>query len=64
MLTVTITCPVCGRTHVVTVDEWGYYCWLYCGNLIQEALPDLSATEREQLISGLCPDCQRSVFGE
>jgi len=34
------------------------------GALIQEALPYLSASERELLISGTCDDCWKEIFGE
>jgi hypothetical protein len=30
--------------------------------LAQDAFPYLSATEREQLISHICPDCQHDIF--
>lgn len=54
-----IVCPFCGKEHFVTVNmPWEN------GELIQKAMPSLSATEREQLISHICPKCQVSVFGE
>ena len=59
---VRIQCPFCGTIHSVFVDAAGFYAWVD-GALIQDALPDLSATEREQLISRLCPDCQKDIFG-
>jgi endogenous inhibitor of DNA gyrase (YacG/DUF329 family) len=59
---VEIHCPFCGKTHTVEVNEDAYYDW-QDGMLIQDAMPDLTPTEREQLISQLCPDCQKMVFG-
>ncbi len=59
---VKIRCPFCGTVHSVSADLYGIYAWTH-GTLIQNALPDLSATEREQLISKLCPDCQKDIFG-
>ena len=56
------TCPFCGKAHTVEVEFTAYTAWLN-GELIQNAMPNLSATEREQLISGLCPACQKSIFG-
>lgn len=57
-------CPFCGATHFVNnVDPVGYLSW-EMGELIQKALPNLSPTEREQMISGLCPECQKKIFGE
>lgn len=59
---VEIHCPFCGCTHTVEVNEEAYYDW-QDGMLIQNAMPDLTPTEREQLISKLCPKCQEAVFG-
>ena len=55
-------CPMCGKEHSVVVDFYGYCAW-QSGELIQNALPELSPTEREQLISNLCPECQEKIFG-
>ena len=57
-------CPICGKTHRVTVDMDGYAEWTMGTKHIQDALPRLSATEREQLLSGTCPTCQKFLFGE
>lgn len=59
---VAIDCPFCHNEHCVEVNENAYYRW-QAGELIQNAMPDLSPTEREQLISGLCPECQEIIFG-
>ena len=58
---VEIQCPFCGTIHSVFVDADGFNAWAN-GTLIQDALPGLSATEREQIISCLCPDCQKDIF--
>ena len=58
-----ITCPFCGTNHAVEVDLAKFEAWQR-GELIQNAMPDLTFIEREQLISGLCPKCQVKVFGE
>ena len=60
---VAITCPFCGEDHAVEVNLAQYEAWQN-GELIQNAMPDLTPTEREQLISGLCPKCQAEMFGE
>jgi len=57
-----IICPFCGATHFVEVTERDYNNW-WNGELAQKAFPYLSATEREQLISQICPKCQESIFG-
>ena len=60
---VSIICPFCGEHHAVEVNLAQYEAWQN-GELIQRAMPNLSATEREQLISHICPNCQAEVFGE
>lgn len=60
---ITIVCPFCGKEHSVEVSERAFYEW-QSGALIQSVMPTLSATEREQLISRICPACQDSLFGE
>lgn len=61
---ITITCPFCGCTHEVEVSESEYLNWSFGGELIQKAMPTLSATEREQLVSHICPKCQKKIFGD
>ena len=56
------TCPFCTKNHFVMVSMEAYERW-QAGELIQYAMPNLTPTEREQLISGLCPECQQKVFG-
>lgn len=60
---ITIVCPFCGKEHSVEVSERAFYEW-QSGALIQSVMPTLSATEREQLISHICPACQANLFGE
>ena len=54
-------CPFCGDTHFVEVplEELEAY---EAGALAQNAFRSLSATEREQIISHICPECQKMVF--
>ena len=60
---VAIICPFCGANHAVEVNLAQFEAWQN-GELIQNAMPDWTFTEREQLISGLCPKCQVRAFGE
>lgn len=60
-MTISITCPMCHGVHYVEVEEDALEAW-QSGELIQNAMPNLSPTEREQLISGLCPMCQDVFF--
>lgn len=59
---VEIKCPFCGATHTVEVFEADFVAW-QDGALAQNVFPYLSATEREQLVSHICPNCQDSIFG-
>lgn len=59
---IALSCPICGADHEVEVDFEAYCEWIG-GELIQRAMPDLTPTEREQLISQLCPKCQDDIFG-
>jgi wobble nucleotide-excising tRNase len=58
----TMVCPFCGKEHEVhtTEEQYAEYCG---GELAQNAFADLSATEREQIISHICPQCQEKIFG-
>ena len=58
---ISMVCPFCGKEHVVRVNERAYHEWQN-GALIQKVMPELSATQREQLISEICPTCQKSIF--
>lgn len=59
---IAITCPFCGADHEVEANFEEYVNWM-AGELIQNAMPSLTPTEREQLISHICPKCQDTVFG-
>lgn len=58
-----LVCPFCGGEHSVQVDCEDYLSY-QCGELAQSAFPYLTATEREQIISGMCPHCQAEIFGD
>jgi len=62
-LELTIVCPFCGKLFSVAVREEDYTRYQN-GALVQNAFPYLTATEREALVSGMCPDCQGVYFGE
>ena len=56
-------CPLCGEINSVMADTLGIIRWK-AGALIQEALPDLNAEERELLITGICTVCWYKSFSE
>ena len=63
IISVTKVCPICGKSYkAATMSDDAYNAWQN-GVLIQYAMPELTATERESLISGICPDCQKRIFG-
>ena len=57
-----IECPMCAEEHSVEVEYEDFLDWEE-GKLAQYAFPYLNSTEREQLISRLCPSCQKKIFG-
>lgn len=62
-INVEMTCPFCGADHAVEVNLAQYDAWRG-GELIQNAMPQLSATERDQLITSVCPKCLAELYGE
>lgn len=57
-------CPICGRGNEVWANEEDYFDWSFDGVLVQNAFPYLSADEREMLISGICPECWKKMWGD
>ena len=55
------TCFSCGKVSVVKVKQEQLFKY-NAGALVQDAFPDLSRTEREILVSGMCPNCQSRAF--
>ena len=56
-------CPVCLKTGTITVDENELFEYLR-GNYVQEAFKTLSIPLREQIISGVHPECWVELWGE
>ncbi len=54
-------CPECGKQDSFPVDSDGIVRWQH-GEHIQTALPELTATQREQLITGICGPCWDKLF--
>ena len=55
-------CPFCGAEHSVVVYE-EQLAEYRGGELAQKAFSQLTPTEREQIISHICPQCQSKIFG-
>ena len=64
MINIATTCPFCGKIYEVEVEHNAYFEWQFNGINIQDAMPDVDATTRESLISGICPACQKEFFSE
>jgi hypothetical protein len=59
----TITCWHCQGTYVVNVPTAGLEKWK-AGAFIQNAMPELSISNRELLISNTCGECFDKLFPE
>ena len=60
--TVVAECNKCGASTTMMVRIKDLVMW-ELGKYIQDAMPYLSADERELLISGTCGDCFEKMFG-
>lgn len=58
---VAVPCRLCKEVTDLTVNIEGFVAW-QGGKLIQDALPELSADQRELLISGTCDKCWNEMF--
>lgn len=58
-----IKCIQCKKHHTLSIPRKDYVDWID-GVLIQNAMPYLSAEQRELLISKICGVCFIKVFGE
>ena len=58
---VAVPCRMCQETIELNVNVQGFVNWK-SGELIQDALPELSCDERELLISGTCSTCFDELF--
>ena len=61
---VQVECPKCKDKGGIVVDYEGFRKWQDGRLLIQEALPTLTAADRERLITGWCDSCWTNIFGE
>jgi hypothetical protein len=61
MLIKTKPCPGCKRVRTLEVSEEDFERWRN-GTLIQRAFPELTADEREGLITGYCGPCWDKLF--
>ena len=55
-------CPYCHKTGSIMVDENELFTYLR-GEYVQRAFTSLSVPLREQIVSGMHPECWQEVFG-
>ena len=60
---VSVGCVYCLEVHTFECSTSGFDAW-QAGELIQNALPELSADQRELMISGTCGKCWDKMFPE
>jgi hypothetical protein len=59
-ITLTRTCPFCGKAHSITVDRNEYYSGMTArerGALMQNAFPNFTPSQREFIMTGICDEC-------
>ena len=57
---ITKICPKCDKPSYVDIPKDAFEKW-QMGICIQKAWPDGSAADKEVLISGICPKCQKET---
>lgn len=62
ILVETKPCPGCDETKELEVDSEALRRWKR-GAFIQDALPELSADDRERLVTGYCSQCWDKLMG-
>ena len=61
---ITVLCKMCHKEYAIIVDHDNFNEWIKGHGYIQELLKDLTAGERELLISQTCDDCWKLIWGE
>lgn len=62
---ITFQCPICGKKHYLTLTlEQAIHIYREYNNdaKIQDVVPELSASDREKFITGMCDECQELIF--
>ena len=57
------SCWICGTEHEVFVDTNDFIDWQE-GKYVQQVWPNLTADDREVMISGTCGPCFDKMFGD
>ena len=59
-----IRCNYCGVDYVIMADREDMEAWVSGDKYIQEAMPYLTAAERELLISQTCNNCWQEMYDD
>lgn len=60
--TVKCSCSMCNNTTEIKVRYGDYLSRFAMGKPAQDCFPYLSTPERESIISGTCPECQKKIW--
>ena len=63
-VSIVVKCPKCQESDNVVVSYSGFKKWQNGTLPIQIALPELSISDREKLMTGWCDKCWDSILGE
>lgn len=61
---VEVKCPFCNKLSTIFDVPKDAYDKFENGELVQRAFPNMSSTDREMLITGMCKECQENIFGK
>lgn len=59
-----IKCFNCGKEVELPITQTQVDNWHKKGTLIQREFPELSASQREMLLTEICPECWDEIFKE
>ena len=59
-----INCNRCDQPQRIKPNAEGFVQWIRDEALIQDAMPELTAGEREMFLSGTCDSCWNILFPE
>ena len=58
-----LTCSHCGQLFIINVNKKDFNKYINHEEYIQDAMPYLTAGERELILSKTCNDCYNKMFG-
>jgi hypothetical protein len=63
-VTIVKECPMCGAVNVVENVDFDHFAAWRSGKRIQNALPELTPSQREMLLTGTCETCWDKMWKE